>query len=61
MSEKACKNCHLITTTNLCPDCKAVNISSDWTGVAIILDPENSQIAETMKVKKPGRYALRVR
>ena len=61
MSEKACKNCHLITSTNLCPNCKTVNISNDWTGITIILDPESSQIAEKMSIKKVGRYALRVR
>jgi len=61
MSEKACRNCHRLTTTNLCPVCKSTNISEDWTGIAVIVDPENSEIAKTLKAKEPGRYALRVR
>lgn len=61
MSERACRNCRLIVTTNLCPECKAVNVSEDWVGEAIIIDPKNSLIAKSMGITKPGRYALRVR
>ena len=61
MREKACRNCRLIINTNLCPDCKTTNISEDWVGEAIILNPESSQIAKSMGITKPGRYALRIR
>lgn len=61
MIEKACKNCRLIIATNLCPECKTTNVSEDWFGEAIILDPKISLIAKGMGVTKPGRYALRVR
>ena len=61
MSLRACRNCHLIITANTCPECKSTNVSDDWTGVVVIIDPEKSQIAKTLDIKKPGRYALRVR
>ncbi|MFQ6077155.1 MAG: transcription elongation factor subunit Spt4 [Candidatus Bathyarchaeia archaeon] len=61
MSRKACRSCHRLTTSNLCPDCKTTNVSNDWTGVAIVLNPEWSQIAKKLGVNKPGRYALTVR
>jgi len=36
-------------------------MSDDWIGISIIMDPEMSQIAKRLGVKKPGRYAVRVR
>lgn len=61
MSKLACKNCHLISTSNRCPECKTLSMSDDWIGIYIIIDPEKSQIAKKLEVKKPGRYAIRVR
>jgi DNA-directed RNA polymerase subunit E" len=61
MTEKACPKCHLISNKNVCPQCKASPLSDDYTGLVIILDPENSAIAKAMKIKEKGRYALRVR
>ncbi len=61
MSEKACRECHLISYGNVCPSCKASSLSEDFSGLIIIFDPENSAIAQVMKVKEKGRYALRVR
>jgi len=61
LTEKACKNCRYISNGPVCPNCKSTNLSDDWTGLAIIIDPEKSEIAKTMKIKAPGRYAVRVR
>ena len=61
MTEKACKNCRYISNGPVCPNCKSTNLSDDWTGLAIIIDPEKSEIAKTMRIKATGRYAVRVR
>ncbi|MEM3726271.1 MAG: transcription elongation factor subunit Spt4 [Candidatus Bathyarchaeia archaeon] len=61
MSEKACTSCHFITKGNICPKCKTATLSDDFSGLAIIFDPENSTIAKAMNVKEKGRYALKVR
>jgi DNA-directed RNA polymerase subunit E" len=61
MSEKACRECHLISHGSVCPRCKATSLSDDFSGVVIIIDPEGSAIARAMEVKEKGRYALRVR
>jgi DNA-directed RNA polymerase subunit E" len=61
MSEKACRECHLISYGNICPNCKASGLSDDFSGLIIIFDVEGSAIARVMKVKEKGRYALRVR
>jgi DNA-directed RNA polymerase subunit E" len=46
---------------SICPNCKSANLSEDWSGLVIIFDAENSEIAKKMEVKKPGRYAIRIR
>lgn len=61
MSEKACPDCHLISHGPVCPNCKATGLSDDFSGLAIIFDPEGSAISQALKVEKKGRYALRVR
>lgn len=61
MTEKACENCHRIVEGDVCPVCNESSFSEEWRGYAIIINPENSQIAEKMDVDTPGRYALRVR
>jgi len=59
--ERACRDCKMITTKSRCPNCGSDRLSKDFTGMVIILDPENSEIAKIMGIKKPGAYALRVR
>jgi len=62
MSEKACTTCRIITSKgNTCPRCKTPTLSDDFSGLVIIFDPEGSAIAQAMKVKEKGRYALKVR
>jgi len=61
LTEKACKNCRFISNGSVCPNCKSTNLSDDWTGLVIIIDPEKSEIAKKMGIKSPGRYAVRVR
>lgn len=60
MKEKACKECGLITDSNVCSVCKNPT-SNDWIGLITIIDPEKSQMAKYLKLKSKGRYALRVR
>lgn len=55
----ACKNCHVLTEKDVCPNC-SIPTSKRWRGYVIIRDPDSSQIAKKMNVKKPGKYALKV-
>ncbi|RLG96896.1 hypothetical protein DRO29_03955 [Candidatus Bathyarchaeota archaeon] len=61
MSERACRECHYIFHGSSCPHCKSKNVSDDFSGLVIIIDPENSAIAKVMNIKEKGRYAIRVR
>ncbi len=55
----ACKSCHVLTEKDVCPNCSTPT-SKRWRGYVIIRDPEHSQIAEKMNIKKAGKYALKV-
>ena len=59
--ELACRECRALTTGKKCPVCGSTNLTENWSGVVIILDPENSEVAKMMGVAKPGRYAVEVR
>jgi DNA-directed RNA polymerase subunit E" len=61
VTEKACRDCNYLTTEAVCPNCKGTSFSDDYSGLVIVIDPENSAIGKAMKVTKKGRYALRVR
>jgi DNA-directed RNA polymerase subunit E" len=43
-----------------CPNDNSNNLSDQWSGLIIILDPGRSSVAQTLGVKNAGRYALRV-
>ena len=61
MTDKACKNCRFISNGPVCPNCKSTNLSDDWSGLVIIVEPATSEVAKRMGIKAAGRYALRVR
>jgi len=61
LTDKACKNCRFISSGPVCPNCKSTNLSDDWSGLAVIMDAESSEVAKRMGIKAPGRYAIRVR
>jgi len=60
--EKACRDCHRIIEgeKSVCK-CGSNSISKDWSGYVVIIDPEESEIAKRLEIKKKGRYALKVR
>lgn len=61
MTDKACKNCRYISNGPICPNCKSTNLSDDWSGLVVIVDPNASEVAKRMGIKAAGRYAVRVR
>ncbi len=62
MSEKACKQCNrIVEDATECPVCKNNDLSDSWSGLVVIYDPEDSEIAERLEIQTPGRYAIRTR
>jgi DNA-directed RNA polymerase subunit E" len=58
--EKACRKCKVITTGKVCPNCKSTDLSTDWSGIIVVFDAENSRIAKTLEFTSPNKYALKV-
>ncbi len=56
--KKACKKCRRLTKKNVCPACGSVEFSKRWSGLAIILDPSNSKVADKLEITEKGEYAL---
>ncbi len=57
---RACKEDHFLSEEAQCPLCGGPT-SKNWSGFLSVLDPEKSQMADAMNIKKAGTYALKVR
>ncbi len=44
-----------------CPICNGNDFTTTWSGVAVIYDPKDSEIAKAMGIEVKGKFALRVR
>jgi DNA-directed RNA polymerase subunit E" len=42
--EMACRKCKHVTTLKVCPNCKSADLTPDWNGVVLVVDPTNSEI-----------------
>ncbi len=60
---KACTKCKLLVhhEVDKCPNCGSDTFTDEWSGVAIIVDPEKSEVAKMLGISKPGRYAIRIK
>ncbi|MDN7012644.1 DNA-directed RNA polymerase, subunit E'' [Methanoculleus sp. FWC-SCC3] len=58
---KVCRECHRVVEGESCVICGTANLSEDWAGYVVIIDPERSEIAKKMNITMAGRYALKVR
>jgi len=56
-----CRECHRVVEGEACVVCGSGNLSTDWSGYLVIIDPERSEISKKMNIKLPGIYALKVR
>ncbi len=61
MAELACRRCKFINTdTDVCKNCGSTDLTKEWYGYIIIIDPDKSEIAKKLGIRAPGKYALRV-
>lgn len=57
---RACTKCKRLTTKDVCDVCG--NPTSDnWSGLLIITDPEESDLAKELNIELAGEYCLIVR
>jgi len=58
--KRVCKECgRLIIEEKNCPICKSNQIVDKYKGRVLILDAENSEIAEKINAKENGNYAMK--
>jgi DNA-directed RNA polymerase subunit E" len=60
VKELACRKCRTLTTEKACPNDGSTELSNEWSGLIIIINPEQSLVAKTLGITKAGRYALKV-
>ncbi len=72
MNKKVCRKCRKIiveTEVNkkgkeepvkVCPVCGSTNFTTFWKGMALVIDPDKSDVGKAMDIQTPGRYALRL-
>ncbi|ALL00170.1 DNA-directed RNA polymerase subunit E'' [Pyrodictium delaneyi] len=60
---KACRKCKSLVPREAtrCPVCGSTDISEDWEGTLVVINPEMSLIAKRLEINRPGRYAIKVR
>jgi len=58
---KVCRKCRIFVNGEVCPICGGNDFSTTWAGIAVIVDPKNSEVAKKMGINVPGKYALKVR
>ncbi len=58
---KACKVCKLIYEEDVCPKCGAKETTEGFKGKIVVLNPEESEIAEKLNIKDKGNYAIKIR
>jgi DNA-directed RNA polymerase subunit E" len=61
VKDKVCRNCKRFVKGSRCPICNQSNFSRSWKGIVIINDPQNSEIAQLLGIKNPGKYSLWVK
>ena len=61
VKEKVCKTCKLFVEENICPICKGNQFTTIYQGRLNILDANKSFIAQQLKIKNKGRYAIKIR
>jgi DNA-directed RNA polymerase subunit E" len=58
---KVCRECHRVVEGESCVMCSTMNLSTDWSGYLIVIDPRHSEVAKKVNIEFAGRYALKVR
>ncbi|NMA89207.1 MAG: DNA-directed RNA polymerase subunit E'', partial [Methanoculleus bourgensis] len=47
---RVCRECHRVVEGGSCVICGTANLSEDWAGYVVIIDPEHSDIAKKMNI-----------
>ena len=59
--EKSCFNCRMIYEGSQCPGCGETVFSETFKGEVEIFNSDKSEVAKNMKLKKNGRYSIKLK
>ena len=59
--QKACKICKKIYDGEKCPICESRESTDSFKGKVYILNPEKSEIAQRLKIKNKGDFAIKTK
>ena len=59
--QRACKICKTIHDKEKCPNCDSREFVEGFKGRIIILNPEESEIAKKLDIKRKGEFAIKTR
>lgn len=59
--QKACKICNAIYEGAKCPKCESKESTESFKGRIVVLNPENSEIAQKLNIKSKGNFAIKTR
>jgi len=60
MAQKVCKSCKMIYESGQqCPNCQSQEATDNFKGKMIILNPEQSEVAQHLNIKQKGSFAIK--
>ena len=59
--QKAWKICNKIHDEEKCPRCESKESTESFKGRIVVLNPEKSEIAQKLKLKEKGNFAIKTR
>lgn len=59
---KACRSCRYLVDKDMeiCPMCGSKDFTDEWSGVIIVIKPEDSEIAKRLELIHRGRFAIKI-
>ena len=58
--EKACKQCKSVFEGAKCPKCGSDEFSDSFKGKIMVINPEQSEVAQNLKIKDKGKFAIKL-
>lgn len=60
MVEKSCKQCKAIFEGQKCPQCGSTEFVDKFKGRVAVINPDQSEIAKNLNIKKKGQYSVKL-
>lgn len=61
VKDKVCRTCKRFVEGSKCPLCNQSSFSRSWKGIVVVTDPNESEVAQLLNIKAPGKYCLWVK